>query len=89
MKFASNSKPLSYLQLHAVEVAHEIIASREPMLITQDGEPKLVLMDIRTFQENEQTLALLKILAAGNREFENGQFRSATDVFADMDKDEG
>lgn len=88
MKPSNNAKTLSYFQLHASEIAQEISDSREPMLITQDGEPKLVVMDVRTYEENEQTLALLKILAMGNREFDNGQCRPAAAVFADLDKDE-
>ena len=43
-------------------------------------------MDVRSFEEQEETLALLKILALGNREIELGKFRDAKDVFAELDK---
>ena len=33
-----------------------------------------------------ETLALLTILALGNREIEHGRFRAADDVFADLDE---
>lgn len=56
------------------------------MLITQNGEAKPVVMDVRSFEEQEETLALLKILALGNREIELGKFRDAEDVFAELDK---
>nr|WP_155440366.1 type II toxin-antitoxin system Phd/YefM family antitoxin [Pseudoduganella ginsengisoli] len=81
-------KPISYLKSHAAEIVKDISESREPMLITQNGEAKLVVMDVRTYEEQEQTLALLKILALGNKEIEAGRFRSAEDVFAEMDKDD-
>ena len=55
------------------------------MLITQNGEAKLVVMDVRSYEEQEETLALLKLLALGNREIEQGQFRPATEVFAELD----
>ncbi|MBS0452087.1 MAG: type II toxin-antitoxin system Phd/YefM family antitoxin [Proteobacteria bacterium] len=58
------------------------------MLITQNGEAKLVVMDVRSYEEHAETLALLKILALGNREIEQGKFRSATEVFAEMDKED-
>jgi len=88
MKFSTQVKPISYLKSHAAEIVRDISESREPMLITQNGEAKLVVMDVRSYEEHEATLALLKILALGNREIEKGNFRPALDVFADMDKDE-
>jgi prevent-host-death family protein len=88
MKYSTQVKPISYLKSHAAEVVKGISESREPMLITQNGEAKLVVMDVRSYEEHEETLALLKILALGNREIEQGRFRSAQDVFAEMDKDD-
>jgi prevent-host-death family protein len=88
MKYSTQVKPISYLKSHAAEIVKGISESREPMLITQNGEAKLVVMDVRSYEEHEETLALLKILALGNREIEQGRFRSAQDVFAEMDKDD-
>jgi hypothetical protein len=45
-------------------------------------------MDVRTYEEHEQTLALLKILALGNREIEKGRFRPVEDVFAEIDEED-
>jgi hypothetical protein len=59
------------------------------MLITQNGEAKLVVMDVRSYEEQEETLALLKILALGNREIEQGHFRSANEIFAELDQEDG
>jgi prevent-host-death family protein len=86
MKFSTQVKPISYLKSHAAEIVRELSENREPMLITQNGEAKLVVMDVRTYEEQEETLALLKILALGNREIELGKFRDIEDVFAELDK---
>ena len=86
MKFATQVKPISYLKSHAAEIVRELTENREPMLITQNGEAKLVVMDVKTYEEQEETLALLKILALGNREIELGKFRDVEDVFAELDK---
>lgn len=86
MKFSTQVKPISYLKSHAAEIIKDITESREPMLITQNGEAKPVVMDVRNVEEQEETLALLKILALGNREIELGKFRDAEDVFAELDK---
>ena len=88
MKYSTQVKPISYLKSHAAEIVSTLTETREPLLITQNGEAKLVVMDVRTYEEQEQTLALLKILALGNREIELGRFRTASDVFADLDSEE-
>ncbi|HEY0491433.1 MAG TPA: type II toxin-antitoxin system Phd/YefM family antitoxin [Telluria sp.] len=88
MKFSGDVKPLSYLTTHTRELAQLLAESREPILITDEGEAKLVVMGVRTYEDNQQTIALLKILAAGNVQLEDGQFRPANDVFADLDKND-
>lgn len=86
MKFSAQIKPISYLKSHMAEIVRDLSESREPLLITQNGEAKLVVMDIKSYEEQEETLALLKILALGNREIEQGKFRAAEDVFAELEK---
>ena len=86
MKFSSQVKPISYLKSHAAEIVRDISESRQPLLITQNGEAKLVVMDVKSYEEQEETLALLKILALGNREIELGKFRDAEEIFAGLDK---
>jgi prevent-host-death family protein len=87
MKFSTQVKPISYLKSHAAEIIRDITESREPMLITQNGEARLVVMDVRSYEEHEETLALLKLLAMGNHEIEQGHFRAADEVFADIDRE--
>ncbi len=86
MKLSSQIKPISYLKSHTAQIVTELTASREPLVITQNGEATLVVMDVKSFEERENTLALLKILALGQHEIANSQFRDAADVFADLDK---
>lgn len=86
MKFSTQIKPISYLKSHTAEIVKTISKSREPMVITQNGEAKLVVMDVSTFDASQQTLALLKILALGSIEIEKGQFRQASQVFSDLDE---
>lgn len=85
MKYSSQIKPISYLKSHTAEIVKDITENRKPLLITQNGEAKLVVMDIKSFEESEETLALLKILAFGNREIEQEKFRNIDEVFAELD----
>lgn len=88
MKYSTQIKLISYLKNHAAEITATLAETRQPMLITQNGEAELVVMDVETFEEQEQTMALLKLLALGSRQIEQGQYRSVDAVFADLDKHE-
>ncbi len=87
MKLSTKVKPISYLKSHAAEIIKDITENCQPMLITQNGEAKLIVLDVKSYEEQEETLALLKILALGNREIEQGLFRPVEDVFAELDMD--
>jgi len=87
MKLSTHVKPISYLKSHAADIVKDLADSREPMLITQNGEAKLVVMDVRSYEQQEETLALLKLLAMGSRDIEQSRFRNAEDVFAELDVD--
>lgn len=85
MKLSTNVKPVSYLKDNAAQIIKDITESREPLLITQNGESKLVVMDVKSYDENIQTLLMLKILAMGQTQIKNGQYRSSDEVFAELD----
>ena len=81
MRYSSRIKPISYLKANAAEVLANLVEAREPMIITQNGEAKAVIQDIASYEQTQETLALLKILALGNREIEEGRTRPAAEVF--------
>lgn len=88
MKLSTQVKPISYLKSHAAEIIRDITDNRQPMLITQNGEAKLIVLDVKSYEEQQETLALLKILALGNREIEQGLFRPIADVFAELNQED-
>ena len=80
MKLSTQIKPISYLKAHAADVVRDLSERQEPLVITQNGEAKLVVQDIRSYEQTQETLALLKILALGMRQIHEGHVRSATEV---------
>lgn len=82
MRYSSQIKPISYLKANAAEVLARLAERREPLVITQNGEAKAVLQDVASFEETQETMALLKILALGNAEVAAGKLRPAADVVA-------
>ena len=86
MKPTAQIRPLSYVKAHAAELIRQIQEVREPVIVTQNGEAKAVLQDIASYEDDRETLALLKILALGNDEVARGKTRPAATVFADLRK---
>ena len=68
MSLAKQIKPISYLKASTAEAVRTVTETGEPLFITQNGEAKIVVEDIRTYEETQETLALLKILALGEAE---------------------
>src|SRR5574337_118744 len=59
MRCSSQVKPISYLKANAAEVLAHLAEQREPLVITQNGEARAVLQDIASFEETQETQALL------------------------------
>nr|WP_255502976.1 type II toxin-antitoxin system prevent-host-death family antitoxin [Cupriavidus sp. UME77] len=70
----------------AARIVTELSETREPLIITQNGEAKLVVQDIASYEAQRQTIALLKILALGEKEIAQGKVTTAADVFAELDR---
>lgn len=72
MRYSTQIKPISYLKANAAEVLDELQAGRRPLIITQNGEAKAVLQDVASYEQTQEALALLKILALGNTQLAAG-----------------
>lgn len=82
MRYSSQVKPISYLKANAAEVLVQLAEQRKPLVITQNGEAKAVIQDVASYEETQETLALLKILALGNQEIDAGKVTPLADVVA-------
>jgi len=80
MRYSQQIKPISYLKANAAEVMNNLTRSREPLIITQNGEAKAVIQDIASYEETQEKLALLKILALGQKQVEAGQITDVNEV---------
>jgi prevent-host-death family protein len=80
MRYSTQVKPISYLKANAAEVLEHITQARQPMLITQNGEARAVLQDVASYEETQETLALLKILALGQQDVEAGRLKPVAEV---------
>ena len=80
MKLSSQIKPISYLKAHAAEIVRSLADNGEPLVITQNGEAKVVMQGIESYEQTQETMALLKILALGTHQVAEGKVQPAADV---------
>ena len=80
MRYSRQIKPISYLKANAAAVLQELEEQRKPLIITQNGEAKAVLQDVASYEETQETLALLKILALGSQQVERGEVKPVSEV---------
>ena len=88
MSLAQQIKPISYLKSNAADIVKAFATNPEAIIITQNGEAKMVVMDIGAYERQQETMALLKLLSLGKKEINDGKFQSAKDFFAEMDAEE-
>ena len=80
MKYSTRIKPISYLKANAAAIVRTLAQERSALVITQNGEAKAVMQDVATYEQTQETLALLKILALGNREIGEGKVVPAAEA---------
>jgi prevent-host-death family protein len=84
MHIADHVKPISYLKSEAAQIVKDLTDSGEPLIITQNGEAKLVVQDVRSYEATQQTIALLKILAIGQKQIERAEDVDGDEFFAEL-----
>lgn len=82
MRYSTQVKPISYLKANAAEVLARLAEKREPLVITQNGEAKAVIQDVASYEDTQETLALLKVIALGQAELEAGKTKPLAEVVA-------
>ena len=85
MRFSTQIKPISYVKAHAAELLDRITEEREPIIITQNGEARAVLMDVASYDEMmHDTQDLIKVLALADKEIEAGETVPIEEVMAEF-----
>lgn len=87
MSLANNIKPISYLKSNAANIVKNFESDPETLIITQNGEAKMVVMDIHEYERQQETFALLKLISMGKKSYEAGHYSEADAFFAEMDKE--
>ena len=87
MKPSIAIKPITYLKTHTSDVIREVNDTRGTVIITQNGEAKAVVQDISCYEQTQETLALLKLLALGRRSAQEGRTKPLREVIERLQSD--
>jgi prevent-host-death family protein len=83
---ASNIKPITYMKTHSTELVRVVNETRSPVVITQNGLPRAVVMDAVSYEQMQDTLILLKMLSQSDADYRKGKWKSQEQMEADFEK---
>ncbi|OHB65694.1 MAG: hypothetical protein A2Y76_15125 [Planctomycetes bacterium RBG_13_60_9] len=84
MKFSERIKPISYLKAHTAKIIRDLCTRPGTMVITENGHAKAVVQDIATYEQMQESLAMLKLLAQSQRNVDAGKHKLLKKAFADL-----
>ena len=85
MNISKDIKPVTYLKAKAADLLKQINETRRPVIITQNGEPKAVLQDPKSYENMRNAMGILKLIGQGEEDIRNGRVKSQEDVFKDLE----
>ena len=77
-------KPISYIKTNAADMMKYINETHSPIVITQNGEARAVLLDIESYQNMENAFTMLGMIRLSENDIKNGRVRDADEVFVDL-----
>ncbi|MDX9813409.1 MAG: type II toxin-antitoxin system Phd/YefM family antitoxin [Sulfurimonas sp.] len=86
MNLSSDIKPISYLKSKTAEVINEANETKRAIIITQNGEAKAVIQDIKSYENMQNSINLLKLLIQSENDIENKNIISQKEVFLNLEK---
>ena len=73
LNLANDIKPISYIKAHTAEMIRQVGDNKNPIIVTQNGEAKAVIIDVDSYQNLINSINLMKIISIGDRDFKNGK----------------
>ena len=86
MKLSQDLKPISYFKNNMAAVIRKLNEDQGTMIITQNGEAKAALIDIKAYEDLQETLAMLEMIAQGNKSIAENRYRPAEQVLNELDE---
>ena len=85
MKPSQSIRPITYMKTNSANLIKEVTEKKSPIIITQNGEAKAVVMDINSFEEQKDTLLMLKLVIQGEQNIKNNKIIPQLKVFKSIE----
>lgn len=86
MNIISDIKSVTYLKSKAADLLNQINETNRPIIITQNGEPRAVLQDPKSYENMRNAIGILKLVSQGESDIKDGKAIPQEDVFKDLEK---
>lgn len=86
MKLSADIKPITYLKSRAADLLDQINETQRPVIITQNGEPRGVLQDPKSYENLRNAIGILKLLAQGEADIREGKAMEQEEFFDEVEK---
>ena len=86
MNITNDIKPVTYLKSRAADLLNQINETHRPVIITQNGEPRAVLQDPKSYENMRNAIGILKLISEGESNIRGGRVKAQEDVFNDIEK---
>ncbi len=73
LNLVNDIRPISYIKSHTAEMIRQVEEKKNPIVITQNGEAKAILMDVSSYQNLMDAVNLMKIISIGENDIRNGR----------------
>jgi len=78
-------RPVTYLKSKAADLLIQINKTHRPVIITQNGEPRAVLQDPKSYENMRNAIGILKLISQGESDVHNGQTKTQEKVFNELE----
>lgn len=86
MSIQKDIRPITYLKTRAADLLKQVNETQRPVVITQNGEPRAVLQDPKSYEDMRQALGLLKLISQGEEDVRKGRFRTQDEALSRIKK---
>ncbi len=80
INLAKDIKPISYIKAHTAETIRQVGENKNPIVVTQNGEAKAVILDVESYQNLVNAINLIKIISFGDHDIKKGKIVSHEDL---------
>ena len=85
MNLKDDIRPISYIKTNAAEMLKRVNDTHNPIIITQNGEAKAVLLDTDSYQSMKNSLGMLKLISQSEKDINNKEIYKQDEVFSDIE----